>query len=271
MRLCVVLACVALFSNVPIDLVFAEPESGAKPMDAKPAVGDAFRPDFKPLLNTIQTLVEKHFPKAKITQTEHRIHFEFDTRQFKLHDSIDHSEWQEAKEEPGPNAGGIHGDIQVCAGKYVGSAILPQTIDRWYFKLLLMAPHSKKLNRHLYVQLKHPGEVPIRFLKEFESLIADFENHVSAPAAQAELPTADEDHRPKISAKEAIRLAEKYVDEKKLDVSKHYIRLVSYQPYTTEPPYWKVYFCFIVARKDPAGEIWVDVQMDGSCSHYVPR
>ena len=49
-----------------------------------------------------------------------------------------------------------------------------------YFTLLLTAPHSKKLDHHLYVHLKYPRDVPKEFLKEFEVLVSGFEKQVPA-------------------------------------------------------------------------------------------
>jgi hypothetical protein len=43
-----------------------------------------------------------------------------------------------------------------------------------------MAPYSKKLDRHLYVHLKYPGDVHKEFLKDFQRLVDGFEKHVPA-------------------------------------------------------------------------------------------
>lgn len=57
-------------------------------------------------------------------------------------------------------------------------AALPQSFDKHYFTVLVTAPHSKKLDHHLYIHLKYPRDVPKAFLKEFERLVDGFEKHV---------------------------------------------------------------------------------------------
>lgn len=144
------------------------------------AADEASKPDLKPLLEEVRKLVEKHYPKAKVTRKGQTIHFEFNTRKFMIHEPLLTGEWQDAHEEPGPQKGGIYGDIELRAGEYGGMAKIPQSFDKRYFTLLLMAPYSKKLDHHLYVHLKYPRDVPKEFLKEFERLVDGFEKHVPA-------------------------------------------------------------------------------------------
>jgi hypothetical protein len=144
------------------------------------AADNAPKPDIKPLLEEVRKLVEKHYPKAKVTQKGQTIHFEFNTRKFMIHEPLLTGEWQDAHEEAGPQQNGIYGDIELRAGEYVGMAKTPQSFDKRYFTLLLMAPYSKKLDHHLYVHLKYPRDAPRDFLKEFERLVDGFEKHVSS-------------------------------------------------------------------------------------------
>src|SRR5262249_5079835 len=81
--------------------------------------------------------------------------------------------------------GGIYADIELRAGEYGGMAAVPQSFDKRYFTLLLTAPHSRKLDHHLYIHLKYPRDVPKDFLKEFERLVDGFEKHVPATGKQA--------------------------------------------------------------------------------------
>jgi hypothetical protein len=142
---------------------------------------DAPKPDLKPLVTEVRELVEKHYPKATVTLKEQTIHFEFNTRKFMIHELTRiGDEWQDAREELGPQPGGIYGDIELQPGKYGGAAVAPQSFDKRYFTLLLMAPYSKKLDHHLYIHLKYPRDVPKDFLKEFERLVDGFEKHVPA-------------------------------------------------------------------------------------------
>jgi len=144
------------------------------------AADDAPKPDLKPLLKEVRKVVEKHYPKATVTLKDQTIHFEFNTRKFMIHEPTLTGEWQDAHEEPGPQKGGIYADIELRAGQYMGMATVPQSFDKRYFTLLLTAPHSRKLDHHLYIHLKYPRDVPKDFLKEFERLVDGFEKHVPA-------------------------------------------------------------------------------------------
>jgi len=140
------------------------------------------QPDLQPLEAEVRKLVEKHYPKGKVTLTDQTIHFEFNVRKFMIHEPLLTGEWQDAHEELGPQRSGIYGDIELRAGEYGGMAVVPQSLDKRYFTLLLLAPSSKKLDHHLYVHLKYPRNVPKEFLKEFERLMDDFEKHVPVAA-----------------------------------------------------------------------------------------
>jgi hypothetical protein len=142
--------------------------------------GDESKPDLKPFQEEVRKLVEKHYPKGKVTLKDQTVHFEFNTRKFMIHDPTLTGEWQDAHEEAGPQKGGIYGDIELRPGEYGGMAAVPQSFDKRYFTVLLLAPYSKKNDQHLYVHLKYPRDVPREFLKEFEGLVNGFETYVPA-------------------------------------------------------------------------------------------
>ena len=140
---------------------------------------DEPQPDLKPFLAEVRKLVEKHYPKASVTLEDQAIRLKFNTRKFMIHAlSRIGDVWQDAHEEQGPQPGGIYGDIELRQGKYGGTAAVPQNFDERYFTLYLSAPYSKKLDRHLYIHLKYPSNVPKEFLKEFKGLTDAFETHV---------------------------------------------------------------------------------------------
>jgi hypothetical protein len=149
---------------------------------------DPPKPDLVLLLAEVRKLVEKHYPNAKFTLTDSRaqrahqaIHFEFKTREFMIHELTRIcDEWQGAHEGRGPQPGGIYCDIELRPGKYGGAAVVPRVFDKRYFTLLLMAPYSKKIDHHLYIQLKYPGQVSQEFLNKFKHLANGFDEHVSA-------------------------------------------------------------------------------------------
>ena len=88
-------------------------------------------------------------------------------------------EWQDPWEERGPKKGGILGDIELRDGQYVGAAVVPQTFDRKYYSILLLAPYSKKFDCHLYVHIYHPHlDDESGFIKEITDIINSFENRL---------------------------------------------------------------------------------------------
>ena len=103
-----------------------------------------------------------------------RIHFEYNTRVFVIHEALKTGEWQDPREERGPNKGGILGEILLRPGRYEGAAVAPQIFDKRYFKVLLLAPFSEKCDCHLHVRLYYPGDAKEDFLKEFQQLIDGF-------------------------------------------------------------------------------------------------
>ena len=144
---------------------------------------DAPKPDLKSIAAEVRKLVEKHYPKAKVTLKEQTLHFEFDTRKFMIHNlNKIGDEWQDAHEESGPQPCGIYGDIELRQGKYGGAAVVPQNVNERYFMLYLSAPYSKKLDRYLYIHLKYPSNVPKEFLKNFKRLTNGFEAHAALQA-----------------------------------------------------------------------------------------
>ena len=140
---------------------------------------DAARPELKPLLAAVKKLVTAHYPKAEVTLTDDRIHFEYNARKFMIHEQTLLGVWQDAFEELGPNKGGIVGDLKYEPGPYMGMAVVPQTFDKRYYLYLLTAPNSKKLDAHLWTIIKYPRNAPAEFVRDFEQLVNEWEKHVA--------------------------------------------------------------------------------------------
>jgi hypothetical protein len=143
------------------------------------AADEGETPDLKKLHTAVKKLVTKHYPKAEVTLEGGKIHFEHKARKFMVHEPTLLGEWQDAFEELGPNKGGIVGDIEYQPGPYMGMAAVPQTFDKRYYMLLLTAPSSKGLVAHLWVHLKYPRNAPAEFVKDFETLVGEFEKYVA--------------------------------------------------------------------------------------------
>ena len=140
-------------------------------------------PDLKPLQPKLRALVVKYYPKASIKAAGDAITFSYKSRKFMMHEPTKKGDWQEAREEEGPDRGGVIGEIELRDGKYNGQAVTPQSFDKRYFVELVMSPYSEKLDSHLYIHLKFPRDASPSFLKEFQSLMNGFEKHLSPKKA----------------------------------------------------------------------------------------
>jgi len=125
--------------------------------------------------STLQTLFARHFPKVAATAKNGGLTFDYQTRIFLIHEHGKGGGWGDAAEERGPNPGGIYCEIVSEEGPYNGQAEAPQIFDKRYFKILLVAPYSKRLNRHLHILLSYPDGTPDAFLREFKEAADRFE------------------------------------------------------------------------------------------------
>ena len=127
----------------------------------------------------VRQLVRQHYPDATSHRLGNKVHFEHDTRIFVVHDALKTGEWQDPREERGPRKNGVYCDIWFRKGAYGGAATVPQTFDKRYFTVLLLAPYSSKLDGHLYVHLKLPGNgrAPEGFEEQATALINGFEKY----------------------------------------------------------------------------------------------
>jgi hypothetical protein len=146
---------------------------------ARAADSDALQdPALKRLYAEFQLLFRKYYPNVTSHLLTNTMHFEHDTRAFIVHEPLRTGEWQDPRETRGPKLGGILCDIALQKGPYQGAAMVPQTFDKRYFRLLIMAPYSRKHDAHLYVHLAYPGNVSGEFLRDFTGLVTDFERHL---------------------------------------------------------------------------------------------
>ena len=127
----------------------------------------------------IRIVVKRHYPESSCHFLGNKIHFEFNTRPFIIHVPLKTGEWQDPWEERGPKKGGILGDIELRDGQYIGAAVVPQTFDRKYYSILLLAPYSQKFDCHLYVHIYHPHlDNESGFIKEIVDIINSFEKRL---------------------------------------------------------------------------------------------
>lgn len=119
----------------------------------------------------LETLIARHYPAATFQRLQDGVHFEYDTRVFLVHEPLKTGEWQDAFEMRGPNRGGVLGNITLEKGPYQGAAEVPQSFDKRYFTMLLMAPDLPALDAHVRVELWYPANVDAGFVKDFTKLV----------------------------------------------------------------------------------------------------
>jgi hypothetical protein len=144
----------------------------------------------EPLCQAVQQLVLKYYPQAIIASSydkkndADKIHVDYNTQSFVMRFRGKDGAWQKPTEVRGPYAGGVWCDMVLLKGRYAGdvagaeegfTAAGPDYYSR------LIAPYSKKLDRHLLVTLRFPGGTPSEFLKRFDALVRDFESYVEKP------------------------------------------------------------------------------------------
>lgn len=118
-----------------------------------------------------------YYPAATVSTKANTATFEHDTRLFMIHDALKTGEWQEAREQRGPNKGGVYCEIVSESGIYKGAAVVSQTFDGHYFTIQFLAPYSKRLDRHLHVRLSYPTDASKEFLREFTEAVNRFNDH----------------------------------------------------------------------------------------------
>jgi hypothetical protein len=128
-------------------------------------------PSIERLYADVEALVARHYPSAVFERTQEGVRFEFGTRTFFVHEPLKTGQWQDAFEMKGPDRGGILGDITLEKGPYQGAAEVPQSFDKRYFTMLLMAPDLPALDAHLRVELRYPADASPEFLKELRQLV----------------------------------------------------------------------------------------------------
>ena len=123
----------------------------------------------------VRRLVRRHYPQATSHVLGNKIHFEYDTRLFIVHEPLKNGRWQDPWEQRGPKKDGILGQIEFRRGRYGGAALAPQVFEKPYFRILLLAPYSEECDCHLYTHLTYPTTTDPKFLQEFQTTVDNFE------------------------------------------------------------------------------------------------
>ena len=147
--------------------------------------------NLEPLRQAVRELVLKYYPKGVISSAYDKksdtdnIHFQYNTMICVTRSRDRDGQLHVVGKVRGPYVGGIWCDMALVKGRYAGDVA---DAERGFtrpgpdFFSRVIAPYSKKLDRHLRVTLRFPGDTSPEFLKRFDELVKDFENYVGKPA-----------------------------------------------------------------------------------------
>jgi hypothetical protein len=133
--------------------------------------------DLSGFYSSLRTVFTKHYPAVKMSTKDKTVTFDHDTRLFMIHEALKTGEWQEAREQRGPKKAGVYCEIVSESGPYNGAAVVPQAFNKHYFTVLLLAPYSRRLDRHLHVLLSYPADASKEFLREFTDTVNKFNDY----------------------------------------------------------------------------------------------
>lgn len=128
---------------------------------------------------SLQGVFTKYYPKVKYSTKEGTVIFDHDTQIFMIRVRLKNGEFRGSRPERGPKEGGIYCEIVPQTGVYRGAAVPNQKFNRHDFTVLLLAPYSKRLDRHLHVRLFYPPDTSNEFLREFTAAVNKFSNYRS--------------------------------------------------------------------------------------------
>jgi hypothetical protein len=142
------------------------------------------------VINDINDLVKEYYPKAKITTSEKKTHFEF-----KAHERINP---YSNRNEMSPDLGGIIGELEIKSGESKDQDKLPTEHHETIHSVLLMAPYSAPDNSHLETRLLFQPDTPNDFMQRFRSVVNGYKKSgatatttTTAVSAVNEAPTQE--------------------------------------------------------------------------------
>ena len=118
--------------------------------------------------------MKRYYAQATSHLPANKIHFEYHTRVFVVHESFKNGPWQDPREQRGAKKHGILGEIEFRRGRYGGAALAPQVFEKPYFRILLLAPYSEECDCHSYTHLACPPTTDPKFLREFQTRVQSF-------------------------------------------------------------------------------------------------
>lgn len=117
------------------------------------------------IYSEVEGLVHEYFPKAKLTKTDDKLHFEFKLREYG-------NPFRDEKGLIAPALDGVLGDLEVKKGK--PGVDLPKEENETFYVTWVMAPYSPPKDSHLVARLLFSPTANVTFLKRFKDLVNSY-------------------------------------------------------------------------------------------------
>jgi len=133
------------------------------------------------LSEEIIPIIKKYLPNYETETKYGRIYISYNTRQFMVHRPYKTGKWQNAKEDIGPEKGGIVLWFFITDEKYSGAAMIPlcATTDMYLFKETSIIKYSEKYNCYITAAIKAPRyDEKKELTKELIEILSNFENYL---------------------------------------------------------------------------------------------
>ncbi len=148
----------------------------------KPSAAATSNADVSAVFTEIESLVKEFYPKAKITRSEDKLHFEYKARGL--------TGTQSGLKELSPDSGGVAGDIVAKPGKYTGRERQPSETNLILHMVLFMAPYSEPQDRHYFTRMSYPPDASVDFLTRFKAIVGDLQKGNQDVAVKPAVTTA---------------------------------------------------------------------------------
>lgn len=169
----------------------AEKAGASEPARSAKNVKQEANPQFAGLTRQIDELVKEFYPRAKIEIKGNTMHFEQKIRPFPVAGTRRH--------EPGPDLGGVLGDLELKTGRYQGVDKVPSQVNSNFHTTLKMAPYLKDIDSHLFVRFIYPPDAAPEFVDRLNKLLSAFGKSGDDTESVANAPEKSEPETPSSS------------------------------------------------------------------------
>ncbi|MBN1383925.1 MAG: hypothetical protein JW983_03460 [Elusimicrobia bacterium] len=118
------------------------------------------------LTERVSKLILKYYPEAEIVQDNGKFVAKYGTMIFTVHGRLKTGEiLEKTKEVEGPNFKGFILSISVENGKYLGQAVIPQTLSRRYWNTYIDRPPTNDGKSYYVIDFSYGSSLDPKFMK----------------------------------------------------------------------------------------------------------